>query len=76
MTPWKTAQFLVFCIWSNHFFDRRFARFAAFVNRTFEGSKFDMNDKAGLKAICADPKMRLAVLQELINAGKDVGLKG
>lgn len=35
-----------------------------------------MNDKAALKTICADPKTRHAVLQELVKAGKDVGLKG
>ncbi|GJJ78967.1 long-chain acyl-CoA synthetase [Entomortierella parvispora] len=50
--------------------------FAAFVNKTIEGSNLDMNDKAALKAICADPKATRAVLQELINAGKEIGLRG
>ncbi|KAF9963844.1 hypothetical protein BGZ65_010047 [Modicella reniformis] len=50
--------------------------FIPFVNKVLEAANIIPGDLAAYKIICKDSKLRKAVLQELIKAGKEVGLKG
>ncbi|KAK3827693.1 MAG: hypothetical protein J3Q66DRAFT_274964 [Benniella sp.] len=50
--------------------------FIPFVNKVLETANIKLGDLPAYKRICNDPKLRKAVLKELIRAGKDAGLKG
>jgi long-chain acyl-CoA synthetase len=50
--------------------------FIPFVNKVLETANVRLGDQPAYKRICNDPKLRKAVLKELIRAGKDAGLKG
>lgn len=50
--------------------------FTPFVNKVLEKANLQLGDSTAYRNICADAKLRKAVLTELIKAGKDAGLKG
>jgi len=50
--------------------------FIPFVNKVLENVQLQPGDLATYRKIVKNPKLRQAVLKELIKAGKDAGLKG
>ncbi|KAG9326244.1 hypothetical protein KVV02_000959 [Mortierella alpina] len=50
--------------------------FIPFVNKVLENVNLQPGDLAAYRKIVSNPKLRQAVLKELIKAGKDAGLKG
>ncbi|KAF9902598.1 hypothetical protein BX616_001880 [Lobosporangium transversale] len=50
--------------------------FIPFANKILQDANVVLGDSATYKKICKDQKLRKAVLQELISAGKQAGLKG
>ncbi|KAF9092954.1 hypothetical protein BGX29_009889 [Mortierella sp. GBA35] len=50
--------------------------FVPFVNKVLAGMNLTLENVAEYKKICSNPKLRQIVHQELIKAGKEIGLKG